>query len=180
MSLARRSKAAVEECHERLRAEYGSFERLERTWPLSNEGYDRTVERFEQGTVGGAGVWVTDDRGRALLVRHEGEEGWSEPAGKIEPGETPEGAARREVEEETGVTCTIDDLHLTQVIEATDADDPERSPIYRLIVVFAGSYVSGDLQPEEGEIAEVRWWTDYPDELLYDEIRRLPMPAAEQ
>lgn len=41
------------------------------------------------------------------------------------------------------------------MIETTCADDPDRPPVYRLVVTFAGSYVSGDLEPEEGEIAEV-------------------------
>jgi 8-oxo-dGTP diphosphatase len=36
-----------------------------------------------------------------LLTKHK-ERGWEFPGGKIEPGETPEQAARREVYEETG------------------------------------------------------------------------------
>ena len=34
---------------------------------------------------------------------------WSLPKGKVEPGETDEDAARREVEEETGYRCTLGD-----------------------------------------------------------------------
>ncbi|MFE2527279.1 NUDIX hydrolase [Streptomyces sp. NPDC059382] len=51
-----------------------------------------------------AAVVVLDHR--VLLVRRRVAEGalsWQFPAGKIEPGETPEEAARRETEEETGL-----------------------------------------------------------------------------
>jgi 8-oxo-dGTP pyrophosphatase MutT (NUDIX family) len=46
---------------------------------------------------------VIRDGGRLLLQRKAGGEGWSLPAGAIEPGETPEEALRREVVEETGL-----------------------------------------------------------------------------
>lgn len=180
MSLARRSKRRVEAHLADLREEYGSFERVENTWPLSSAGYEATVERFEAGTVGGAGAWVTNDAGEVLMVRQEGADGWSEPAGKVEPGETLAEAARREVEEETGVECTIDGVLLAQVAETTCADGPDRPPVYRLVVVFDGSYVSGDPEPEKGEIAEVQWWDEHPNELLYEGIADLPIPAAER
>lgn len=179
MSLARRSKRRVEAYLETLREEYGPFERVESTWPLSSAGYEATVERHEAGTVGGAGVWITNDDGEVLLVRQEGESGWSEPAGKVEPGETLAEAACREVREETGVECTIEGVLLVQVVETTCADDPERPAVHRLIVTFEGSYVAGDPEPEEGEIAEVEWWADHPDELLYDGLADLSIPAAE-
>lgn len=45
---------------------------------------------------------IRDDRGRLLLQRKAGSEGWSLPAGAIELGETPDEALSREVFEETG------------------------------------------------------------------------------
>ena len=46
---------------------------------------------------------IRDDQGRLLLQEKTSGEGWSLPAGGIEPGETPEQAIRREVFEETGL-----------------------------------------------------------------------------
>ena len=52
-----------------------------------------------------ARVVLLDEAGRVLLVRFEygGRRWWVAPGGGLEEGETHEGAARREVEEETGL-----------------------------------------------------------------------------
>jgi 8-oxo-dGTP diphosphatase len=42
--------------------------------------------------------------GKWLFCRHAAHQGWELPGGHIEPGETAEAAARRELWEETGVT----------------------------------------------------------------------------
>jgi 8-oxo-dGTP pyrophosphatase MutT (NUDIX family) len=46
---------------------------------------------------------VHDDEGRLLLQERASGEGWSLPAGGIEPGETPRSAIARELMEETGI-----------------------------------------------------------------------------
>jgi 8-oxo-dGTP pyrophosphatase MutT (NUDIX family) len=65
--------------------------------------FDHHVVRFP---LAAAGTVVTDpDRGVLLLWRHRfitDTWGWEIPAGRLEAGETPEQAARRETEEETG------------------------------------------------------------------------------
>ena len=89
--------------------------------------------------------------GKVLLVRRgrpPGKDFWSLPGGKIEPGETPEAAALREVQEETGLLPEFCSLIRVFTVAAGDVE-------YQ-ISCFAG-------QSEEGEIiagddaAEARW-----------------------
>jgi 8-oxo-dGTP diphosphatase len=62
---------------------------------------------------------VRDDRGRLLLVQrgnHPNRGSWSLPGGRVEPGETPEQAAAREVLEETGLRIRVGPLLLETTI----------------------------------------------------------------
>ena len=51
-----------------------------------------------------------DEHGAAeiLIVHRPAYDDWSFPKGKLEPGESEEDAAMREVEEETGLRCRLD------------------------------------------------------------------------
>jgi 8-oxo-dGTP diphosphatase len=56
----------------------------------------------------GGAVWREGIRGiEVLLVHRPAYQDWSLPKGKLDPGEEPTACALREVEEETGVACTI-------------------------------------------------------------------------
>ena len=72
---------------------------------VETEGGAETV-RDVVNHHGGACVAAVDPEDRVLLVRQYrfavGRELWELPAGKLEPGEDPEAAAARELEEETG------------------------------------------------------------------------------
>ncbi len=56
--------------------------------------------------VGAAGGVVIRD-GKVLVVHRPQYDDWTLPKGKVDPGETWEEAALREVEEETGLHCRI-------------------------------------------------------------------------
>src|SRR5205085_10144430 len=56
------------------------------------------------------GAIARDDEGRLLVIRRAHSPGaglWSIPGGRIDPGETPEQALVREVQEETGLEVSV-------------------------------------------------------------------------
>ncbi|HSB09968.1 MAG TPA: NUDIX hydrolase [Blastocatellia bacterium] len=59
--------------------------------------------------IAAGGVVIDDKAGvrRVLLVHRPRYDDWSFPKGKLDPGETIEQAALREVREETGLECRI-------------------------------------------------------------------------
>ncbi|MBI4346628.1 MAG: NUDIX hydrolase [Elusimicrobia bacterium] len=71
--------------------------------PVGSAGRRSPGEEYSAGGV------VTRD-GKVLLVKVEnlkGERLWTFPKGHLDPGETPKGAALREVHEETGFECDV-------------------------------------------------------------------------
>ncbi|MEV7466158.1 NUDIX hydrolase [Streptomyces kronopolitis] len=98
-----------------------------------------------------AGIIVQDTR--VLMVRRRVKEGklsWQFPAGGIEASETPEQAAVRETEEETGLT-----------VEAVKVlGDRVHPNTGRLMHYVACSPVSGEAHVADAdELAEVAWVT---------------------
>jgi 8-oxo-dGTP diphosphatase len=96
-----------------------------------------------------AAVIVVD--GQLLLVRRAVTEGalvWQFPAGKVEPGESPEDAAAREACEETGLT-----------VRAVRRLGERVHPLTgRTMTYVACEAVSGTARPAaEDEVAEVVW-----------------------
>ncbi|WP_329330763.1 NUDIX hydrolase [Streptomyces sp. NBC_01454] len=96
-----------------------------------------------------AAVIVRDSR--VLLVRRAVEEGelrWQFPAGKLEAGESPEQAAVRETQEETGLTVEV-------VKTLGDRVHPKTG---RLMHYVACAPISGEAYVADAEeLAEVAW-----------------------
>ncbi|HEY6101293.1 MAG TPA: lipoyl(octanoyl) transferase LipB [Anaeromyxobacter sp.] len=72
-------------------------------------GRDRASARFDLRTVS---VVASDPEGRVLLLRRSAARGgfWQQVTGRLEPGEEPEEAARRELREETGADVPVEPL----------------------------------------------------------------------
>ena len=171
----------------RLREQYDTVPTRTTHWPVARATYEATRERAAQGTVGGAGAWVTrtvDDEREALVVRDRGDEGWSEPAGKQEPGETLAEAARREVREETGVSISVDGVTLaTRAIHTLEGRvENDEPPVARLVVVFDATPAdpavragADTLDPPASEIADARWVREHPAKLAYPAVSEFPL-----
>lgn len=171
--ITRESREWVDHVLVDLAESYGSFRVREQYWTVGAASYDALRERYQAGHSGGAGVWVQHD-GSVLMVRHEGETSWSEPGGKVDPGESFAQAARRETEEESGVTVSL--TGILEVHPVVHNGPGDRPPIVSPIVVFTGDYESGQPEGRAGEIAEARWQTERPEDLLYDALAEFPFP----
>jgi 8-oxo-dGTP diphosphatase len=93
------------------------------------------------------GVVVRDDR--VLVVHRPRYDDWSLPKGKLEPGETWEDAAIREVWEETCVRCTLGAFLGTSHYEVNGAPKEVRW----------WAMTTGDEAGPSNEVDEVRWAT---------------------
>ena len=103
-----------------------------------------------------SGCAVIDSVGRILLLRRADERIWGLPKGTVEPGETLEETAVREVQEETGIRVRI----LTPLTEIryrfySPRDDAN---VEKRVVYFLAERVGGRLKPEPG-FDDVRWFT---------------------
>jgi 8-oxo-dGTP pyrophosphatase MutT (NUDIX family) len=91
-----------------------------------------------------AGGVVVDRGGRIALVRERGKAGWGLPKGRIEPRESLEEAALREVREETGIRARI--------VRYVGVHEGRRSFVH----YFLMELVRFDRRPDGDEIEEVR------------------------
>ncbi len=105
-------------------------------------------------TAGAMAVWV--DGGEVLLVRSKhGERLWGFPGGVVNKREDPIAGARRELEEETGLTCSVEDLEIVGV--HVQEHGRHLDCVFR--VRRPRPALSAALESEDRfEIAEVRWW----------------------
>ena len=126
---------------------------------------DEQPEVFAAGGLvwrgaGGASVEVA-------LVHRPRYDDWSLPKGKLDPGESFEQAALREVEEETGLRCELGRV----VGETTYRDNKDRLKLVRFWAMRAGD---GKFCPGD-EVDEMRWvpLADAAPLLTYDFDREL-------
>jgi len=98
---------------------------------------------------------IQGDALEVLLIRRgipPFEGAWAIPGGFIQPGEPLEQAARRELEEETG-------LQQTYLEQLYTFGAPERDPRGRVVTVAYFALVAGDQEIGGGsDAAEARWW----------------------
>lgn len=113
----------------------------------------------------GLGVIIKNQDGNVLLVKRKGKHApyYSIPGGKLEPGETFEAGAIREIEEETGIR-----LINPQVIALTNNLETYRQEDFHSISIILFS----DTYEGEPKIME----PDKFEEMIWADPTNLPMP----
>ena len=117
--------------------------------------------------VRAAGGLIVRD-GDVALVHRPRYDDWSLPKGKLDPGESWEDAAVREVEEETGIRARIVD-ELAPAHYRDRKGRPKTVRWYRMDVQDEGTF-----EPDD-EVDEIRWMSpsDALELLTYDHDRAL-------
>jgi 8-oxo-dGTP diphosphatase len=106
-----------------------------------------------------AAVRLLDESGRILLVRKRGTTVFMQPGGKLEPGESPDEAALREVHEELGLVIRREDLVPLGRWSGAAANEADTSILAHLF----GAVLDGDPRVA-AELEEMVW--EHPGDAL--------------
>lgn len=143
---------------------YRKQERIE----LEPARFERGIERGDDGACGVGALVIDGDRG--LFVREDST--WLLPGGRLEPGETPEAGACREVREETGIDIEITDLGA--VAEQTFVHRESRGTYDFCFATFVGQPVASTPElpdaPDDHAIDEVAWRRTVPERTFDREL----------
>jgi ADP-ribose pyrophosphatase YjhB (NUDIX family) len=137
-----------------------SRRRLRRVEETSAGGL--VLDSSEAGEARAALIGRIDRRGRLL---------WSLPKGHVEPGETAEDAAIREVAEETGITGRV--VATLGTIDFWFVAEGRR--IHKTVHHYLLLATDGELSADDIEVEEVAWvpLSELDERLAYADERRL-------
>jgi len=119
------------------------------------------------------------DGSRILLISTQTGTRWQLPKGHIEPGETPEQAAVREVREETGVTGRV--VAALPGVEYWFVEKGKRR-VHKRVDYFLLAYLSGDAADFDAhEVSGAEWfsWDAGIAKLSFENERRVVQKARE-
>jgi 8-oxo-dGTP pyrophosphatase MutT (NUDIX family)/ubiquinone/menaquinone biosynthesis C-methylase UbiE len=113
-------------------------------------------------------VLPRDERGRILLVRVIDTGTWALIGGSLEPDESPQAGARREAEEEAGITVGLGAILAVLGGPEYRMVYPNGDETAYVSTVFDATVLSGTPRPDGDETSEVGWFD--PDELPLGEM----------
>ena len=109
--------------------------------------------------MAGAGVIIINDKNEILLGKRTDNGYWDYPAGSMEIGESFEECARREVFEETGLTCGKLEYFMELSGEDTFYEYPNGDQVYLAVIIYICRDFSGELKVQEEEVYEQRFFS---------------------
>lgn len=117
----------------------------------------RNIQTAEQVSAGGVAFRKRDDRTEIAIILTVPEKRWQLPKGMIDPGETAEQAATREVREEAGIeTDLIASIEKTEYWFFADRNG-ERTRFHKYVHWFLMQYTGGNVEDHDHEVFECRW-----------------------
>ena len=116
----------------------------------------------------GCGILIVNEKDQVLLQRRSDTGDWCIPGGALEPFETFEEAAIREVREEVGIT--VKDLRLFGIYSGEERriHYPNGDIVYSLSVIFTAREYEGVVSDDDWEVLEHRFFgrDEIPAELF--------------
>lgn len=141
-----------------LRARHGRFHEREFNFSPARARKIPFPARDKDGIRAWVVLVPVDIYRQVVLVRKVGDDDWFFPGGGVEPGETVEDAAERELKEETGLDAEGGDIKALWWWRVDYLDGPARMAHFVVL-----QSVFGDPEPQDGgEIAEARAFKEPP------------------
>lgn len=137
-----------------------------------------------QRSAGGIVMTEIDDQLKLMLIKNTFDKNWAIPKGHIDPGESSEDAAIREVAEETGIRARIVESlgKNTYHFRFRGKLVSKTVDIYLMEAVNGHALDPTKFDPDDGLVEDVRWFD--PDDavhtIAYKNMRPLVAKAAQR
>ena len=137
--------ATVESYLSTLGETYSTFPVNQMTLAVRPSRYEREVEHAGAGCIT---VYTKVHNDSKEVLHVDDAESVELPSTTTTAVEALEPAAREAVEETVGIECRLSGIEQATIVGVRDAEDPERTTVYSLAVVFEATHESGTVNGE--------------------------------